>query len=65
MVLFHGATFLLIYVPLCVDDGYWRGGRFLFEITVPSNYNIVVSIATAVIKIHIHIKGCEVRLMIS
>ena len=31
---------------LYVDDGYWRGGRFLFEITIPSNYNIVVSIAT-------------------
>ena len=26
-----------------IDDGYWRGGRFMFEITVPSNYNIVVS----------------------
>ena len=31
---------------LYVDDGYWRGGRFLFEITIPSNYNIMVSIAT-------------------
>ena len=39
---------ILILLLVYVDDGYWRGGRFLFEVTVPSNYNIVVSIATAV-----------------
>ena len=26
------------------EEGYWRGGRFIFSIYVPEEYNIVVSV---------------------
>ncbi|XP_065888763.1 NEDD8-conjugating enzyme UBE2F-like [Dysidea avara] len=41
--LYHPSADNLAFFKLYIqpDDGYWRGGRFMFEITVPSNYNIV------------------------
>lgn len=26
-----------------IDEGYWRGGAFIFEVMVPEDYNIKVS----------------------
>ena len=33
--------FCLFITP---DEGFWQGGRFKFEIDVPDDYNIVVSL---------------------
>lgn len=33
--------FILLIVP---DEGYWIGGRFHFQIYIPEEYNMAVSI---------------------
>jgi len=30
-------------VIISPDEGYWRGGAFIFEVMVPEDYNIKVS----------------------
>ena len=35
----------LFQVLVSPEEGFWRGGKFRFDVHVPDEYNIVVSLA--------------------
>lgn len=45
----HLHEFTIVISP---DEGYWRGGKFLFSVSVPEEYNMAVSTWYSVPTIH-------------
>lgn len=46
--------FCLFITP---DEGFWQGGRFKFEIDVPDDYNIVVSLRPSTLPFYYRVHG--------